>query len=135
MDLSKFKQYHITPVAKPRMTQQDKWKKRPCVVKYYRFKDQIKLSNIKLKDFGEHYVFILPMPKSWSNKKKQRMNGVPHQSIRDSDNIQKALWDACLKEDKGIFDYRCSKYWGYIGYICIGDIQYCCPQSLTILNK
>ena len=34
---------NIVPVAKPRMTQSDKWKKRPVVQKYWKYKDDLKL--------------------------------------------------------------------------------------------
>ncbi|HHE6457291.1 TPA: RusA family crossover junction endodeoxyribonuclease, partial [Proteus mirabilis] len=33
------KVFNIEPVPKPRMTQADKWKKRPPVLKYFAFKD------------------------------------------------------------------------------------------------
>ena len=32
----------ITPVAKPRQTRSDVWKKRPCVVKYRQFADDLR---------------------------------------------------------------------------------------------
>ena len=34
-------QFNVNPVAKPRMTQRDKWKKRPVVDKYYAYKDEM----------------------------------------------------------------------------------------------
>ena len=34
---------NILPVAKPRMTQRDKWQKRPVVEKYWRYKEDLKL--------------------------------------------------------------------------------------------
>ena len=34
---------NIVPVAKPRMTQSDKWKKRPATDKYWKFKDDLKM--------------------------------------------------------------------------------------------
>ena len=33
---------NIQPVAKPRMTRSDRWKKRPVVLKYWQFKDALK---------------------------------------------------------------------------------------------
>ncbi|GAG23977.1 unnamed protein product, partial [marine sediment metagenome] len=32
----------VTPNTKPRMTKRDKWKKRPCVIKYRKFCDELR---------------------------------------------------------------------------------------------
>ena len=36
------KKIKIIPRAKPRMTRADTWKKRPCVVKYWAYKDELR---------------------------------------------------------------------------------------------
>jgi len=115
--------YHITPVAKPRMTQSDRWKKRPCVMKYWAFKDLVRLAGIKLPDGYGHVIFYIPMPKSWSKKKKAQMDGKPHKVRKDADNLLKALQDACYDEDKTIWDMRTSKVWAYEGKIEVGLIS------------
>jgi Holliday junction resolvase RusA-like endonuclease len=61
----------------------------------------------------------MPMPQSWSKKKKARMNFAPKQSMPDLSNLIKAMEDSLLKQDNIIWDYRVSKYWydsckGYI---------------------
>lgn len=38
--------------------------------------------------------FIMPIPQSWSKKKKAEMAGKPHGSKPDSDNLIKGLFDA-----------------------------------------
>ena len=66
---------NIVPVAKPRMTQSDKWKKRPVVQKYWKYKDDLKLlcflCRWQPKDDLD-VKFVLPMPKSWSERKKRK---------------------------------------------------------------
>ena len=117
------KTYKITPVAKPRMTQSDRWKKRPCVMKYWAFKDLVRLAGIKLPEGGSHVIFHMPMPKSWSKKKRAEMDGQPHKSTKDRDNLTKALQDACLDQDKTLWDMRTTKLWSYEGKIEVGLIS------------
>lgn len=117
----------ITPVSKPRMTQRDKWKKRPCVLRYRDYCDALRAAWPRLADghqqpfpsHGYHAIFHLPMPKSWSKKKKAQMNGQPHQQKPDKDNLEKALLDALCADDSYIYDGRVSKYWADAGYIQI----------------
>ena len=116
---------NITPVAKPRMTQRDKWAKRKCVTDYYSYKDKVREA-VSADDFpvcGAHVTFFLPMPKSWSNTKKQRHYLKPHQSRPDVDNLAKGLLDALYEEDAHIYDLRVSKYWAYTGLITIQETQ------------
>jgi len=110
--------YDITPVAKPRMTQRDKWAKRPAVSKYYLFKDLCRLHSVALPD-THHVTFLVPMPQSWSKKKKAEMYLQPHRQRPDGDNFIKALWDAVLPEDSHIYDFRVTKKWAYQGGIKI----------------
>jgi len=55
----------IAPVAKPRMTQSDKWKKRLPVVKYWKYKDNLKLlcflTKWQIKEELD-ITFVIPMP-------------------------------------------------------------------------
>ena len=114
--------YKITPNTKPRMTRADKWKKRPSVVKYRSYKDQVRAIPVELPECGYHVVFVIPMPKSWSKKKRNKMNGQPHQQTPDKDNLEKGLLDALFSEDSHIWDGRVSKYWGDEGAIIIKQI-------------
>lgn len=110
--------YKITPVPAPRMTQSDRWKKRDCVMRYFAFRDEVKKQHIELPD-SSHVVFIMPMPPSWSEKKRIHMNGQPHRQRPDIDNIFKALGDSVYAEDCQIHDMRITKYWGLEGEIII----------------
>ena len=85
------KVYDITPMGKPRMTRADKWKKRPEVLRYRAFCDEVRLQGVDLPESGSHVTFILPMPASWSKKKRAELNGKPHQAKPDFDNMMKAL--------------------------------------------
>ena len=44
----------------------------------------------------------MPMPESWSAKKKQAMAGLLHRTKPDRDNIDKAICDALWKDDQCI---------------------------------
>ena len=112
--------YPKTAIAKPRMTQADSWKKRPVVLRYWAYKDDIKTwgreNNFKLTD--EIYVkFYLPMPKSWSIKKKAEMLYKPHQKRPDVDNLLKGLMDAFLEEDSHVHTVYAQKFWANEGFV------------------
>lgn len=109
--------YKITPLGKPRMTRADKWKKRPEVVRYRAFCDEVRLHNVSLPESGYHVIFVLPMPPSWSKKKRTEHCGKPHQQKPDLDNLMKSLMDAIYSDDCGIWDFRASKVWGDCGEI------------------
>lgn len=111
--------YPITPVPKPRMTQRDKWKKRPAVMRYLAFADEVRLYGVQVPESGYHITFVLPMPKSWSKRKKDEMNGKPHQQKPDLDNILKALLDAVFEDDCMVWDGRATKIWGECGEIIV----------------
>ena len=109
--------YDITPIPKPRMTQRDKWAKRPAVMRYRAFKDECRLKKVELPEQGAHVVFTVPFAKSWSKKKMRKFDGEPHQSKPDVDNLLKSLMDAVYSDDSGVYDVRISKKWGYVGKI------------------
>ena len=109
--------YPITPCPKPRQTRSDKWKQRPCVMRYRAFADEVRLHNVVIQESGNHVVFHMPMPKSWSKKKKLEMIGMPHQQKPDWDNLAKALCDAVHSDDSFIFDFRATKLWAEKGAI------------------
>jgi len=114
---------YIDPVSKPRMTQRDKWRKRPCVIKYRAYCDDLRAwmkENKAEVDFNRLRVyFFIKMPDSWSKKKKKEMNYTAHKQKPDIDNLLKAFMDALLKDDSGVHDVGMSKtwYWGDTGYI------------------
>lgn len=115
-----YKAYNIKPVPKPRMTQRDAWDKRPCVLRYREFKDEVRRWEIELSDFGTHVIFVMPMSKSWPKKKKESLAFKPHSARPDIDNLTKSLLDSLFKEDSHIWDIHTTKIWGYEPYIIIG---------------
>ncbi len=114
------KVYPVDPCPKPRMTRRDKWSKRPCVMRYRAFCDEVRIRGVKLPDHGASIQFVIPMPKSWSAKKRAAMLGQPHTSTPDLDNYLKALSDAVHQDDSHIWHYAgLSKVWGETGGIII----------------
>tara|TARA_R110000851_G_scaffold114153_2_gene239107 strand:- start:4058 stop:4429 length:372 start_codon:yes stop_codon:yes gene_type:complete len=120
------KKLEITPVSKPRMTRSDAWKKRKCVTKYWDFKKEL----IRL--FGQNNItinetlyieFHLPMPKSWSKKKKEEKANDFHDQKPDIDNLIKAVLDAILSEDCKVHSVHARKFWAEEGSIVIWDSQ------------
>lgn len=114
--------YDVVPVPKPRMTQADRWRKRPPVLRYFAFKDEVKLKKIDLPESHYRVTFIIPMPKSWSKKKRSEMDGTPHQQKPDKDNLEKALLDAIFDDDSRVWDGRVTKRWGEEGKIIVDTL-------------
>ncbi len=114
-------EYFIVPVAKPRMTRSDKWRKRPATAKYWHFVDLCRVNRVELPCFGAHVTFILPMRASWSKKKRAVMDGKPHMSRPDLSNLLKALEDAIYQEDSVIYDVWIEKRWGIEGKILVEE--------------
>lgn len=118
--------FDIIPVPKPRMTQSDKWNKRAVVLRYWAFKSD--LSRQALHQGFElapafQVSFFLPMPKSWSKKKKAEMQLKPHQTTPDLDNLEKSLADSLLpNDDSGIWHKVSKKIWDYEGHIIIQNL-------------
>ncbi len=111
--------FDITPVPKPRQTQSDRWKQRPCVVRYREFKDQIKAVGLDVPETGCRLIFVLAMPKSWSKKKRAQMDGQPHKQRPDTDNMIKAVLDAVHTEDSQIHHVEGLKFWGQASAIIV----------------
>lgn len=116
--------YGITPVPAPRMTRSDAWRKRPCVLRYFAFRDEVKLNKVWIED-GAKITFFLPMPSSWSEKKKELFDGQPHRQKPDIDNILKSLLDSVFESDSHISRLSIEKKWSYVGKIEveIGDFN------------
>lgn len=105
--------YRGRPIGKPRMTQRDKWQKRPCVVEYREFADNLRLAAGELPALPDGLIVTayMPMPESWSLKKKAKMQGTPCRTKPDYDNIAKAVADALFEEDSCIWFGATMKYW------------------------
>jgi len=112
--------FPIVPVPKPRQVRSDKWKKRPCVMRYRAFCDECRARGMHIPESGATITFVLPMPKSWSERKKSRLEGEPHTTKPDLSNILKAAEDALYSDDSAIWHYAgLKKVWGRSGRIII----------------
>lgn len=108
----RMRELSIIPVSKPRMTQRDRWAKRPVVVKYHAYCDELRTllwDYTVPSELG--IVFNLPMPKTWSIKKKLTMNGTHHQQKPDIDNLVKAFLDALCEDDSHVYKVHAEKRW------------------------
>jgi len=112
--------YNITPCPAPRMTKSDKWKQRPRVMRYFAFRDHVKVLRIHIPEYCL-IRFWVPMPASWSAKKKALHVGKPHLVKPDVDNLSKALFDSVYQSDAHIWKLNAEKVWSYEGAI---EIEY-----------
>ena len=102
----------IVPVSKPRMTRRDKWMQRPVVVAYRNYGDELRLKLPRYKVPSKLWIeFYLPMPKSWSKKRKSEMNDTPHQQKPDIDNLVKAFLDHLCEDDAYVYNIKAAKFW------------------------
>ncbi len=118
------KTYSILPVPKCRMTQRDKWLNppRPPVARYRAFKDRVQKLNIQLPQPCK-IVFYLPMPKSWSKKKRAQMIGQPHTQKIDVDNLIKSVMDSVYKDDAHIWSIWGEKRWSDVPKITVEELH------------
>lgn len=113
--------FKINPFPKPRMTRNGHWVS-DRAKKYWEWKDAVKwIAKQKKYQLTEtlNIHFIIPMPKSWSNKKKNTMNNRPHQQKPDVDNLVKAFMDALAENDQYVYDVKSIKKWGFEGEIIV----------------
>lgn len=111
--------FAVEPMGAPRMTRADAWKRRPAVLRYRAFRDACKASGLVIPDAGSRVTFVLPMPPSWSRKKRSEMAGKPHTSKPDIDNLVKAALDAIYDDDARVWDIAARKIWGEVGAIIV----------------
>ena len=103
-------------MGKPRMTRRDKWKKRPCVVRYRAFADALRAAAGELpppeliNDLS--WVATFAFPKSYSKRKRAILLGRLHRVAPDLDNICKGIFDSLFKQDSAIAKGTFEKRWG-----------------------
>lgn len=129
----RFYLFDVIPFGAVRMTQSDRWKTNPnhldpkkrqrkAVTQYFAYKNLITLqANLMKFELGQCFdaVFLIPMPDSWSTKKKERMNGMPCEVKPDIDNLCKAFFDALRKNDSDIWYQKTEKRWAFKGSILV----------------
>jgi Holliday junction resolvase RusA-like endonuclease len=72
---------------------------------------EAKLKKFTLPSHGFAITFYIPVPQSWSKKKKKLHHGMLHQSTPDLDNLLKAMKDSLTSEDKYVAQYTACKRW------------------------
>lgn len=104
-------------IGKPRMSQSDRWKNRPCVNNYWAYKNEINIllwsQGVKLPKNPQQIVIIcyIEHPVSWPQKKSAEKHYTQHDQKPDCDNIEKGILDILFKEDKAIFCTTTLKFW------------------------
>lgn len=104
----------ITPVAKPRMTQRDRWANRAPVLRWYAYKDELNLQANERKFVLPNtfkVTFYIPPSVSWSEKKKSELEGKLHRMKPDIDNLLKGVLDALRMSDATVADVHAIKKW------------------------
>ena len=129
----KFYLFDVIPMGAVRMSQSDRWKTNPdhadpkkrqreVVTKYFAYKNtlrgQAKQMNFEFKNHLDA-VFIVPIPDSFSEKKKQRLNGTPVKTKPDIDNYVKAFMDSLKSEDGDVWYTKAIKVYGFKGSILV----------------
>lgn len=100
----------ITAMGKPRMTQSDKWKKRPVVERYWDYCDRIReafgVTRYNLfKSAKELYLAV------YFSTYDKALWGTHHDATPDIDNQIKSVLDALIKEDKYVARIVAEKFW------------------------
>jgi len=118
--------FDIEPKSKPRMTQADKRIPRKIVQSYYYYADLLRWEAKKvgyLIPSELSCTFLLEMPKSWPQSRKDRLAYRPHQQTPDLDNLVKGFQDALAQQDSYIHTFNhVNKVWSH------------CPGILAYIN-
>ncbi len=89
--------------------------KRRRYIEYIEWKQKVRQEAYRVKLMppvsGFWIKFFIPMPKSWSKKKRNQLCFTPNQTHPDVSNMVKAAEDALFQQDMIIWDYRASKFW------------------------
>ena len=120
---------NITPATNVRATQGDRvffriprdklrppgLKRLKRLEKYNQYKIDLRAAALEkgfeLLPQGCSFRFYIPMPKTWSKKKRAIMHFKLHQQKPDIDNLMKAVFDSMLSEDKGVAHFEAVKFW------------------------
>lgn len=115
----------VAPVAKPRQTRADVWKKRDCVMRYRAFADKLRLLCPKPPESPLAICFWMPVSATMRKSRGCPKEGDPHRQKPDLDNLVKALLDALWEDDSGIWGIRAEKRWCHTsGHIELFTAQY-----------
>ena len=114
--------FDITPMGKPRMTRNSAY----LYTDYWKYKDQLisesKKCNYIIPASLENITFVIPFPKSYSNKKRELLLNQPHKLKPDLSNLIKGFEDCLCDNDSYIHTYNnIKKIWGIEGKIIIDN--------------
>lgn len=114
----------LVKIPEHRIRTKAKLNRRAQVLRYLNYKRSLKLEflkhGLKINEVLEGVTFVMPMPPSWSKKKRDDHRGKKHQQVPDLDNLVKAFKDAILKRDEYVHTYNdIKKVWGDLGEINI----------------
>lgn len=112
----------MDPMGAPRQSRRDAWDPRPVVIRYRAWKDRLRAAceaNGWVLGGTLRAVFYIPMPPSWSKKKKAEMLYSPHKQKPDIDNLTKATMDGFNKDDGHVHTLHVSKVWAEHGSIVL----------------
>lgn len=130
--------FFVVPKAAPRMTKSDKWKtdrnnldenkrQRKTVAEYFDYKNefikQCNEQNYSLESILK-VLFVIPMPQSWSKKRKYSMLYQPHKQQPDTDNLIKGIKDSFKIDDGFVWNETSIKIWGEFGMIIMFKNKY-----------
>ena len=108
----------VDPMGAPRQTRRDAWRPSKAVLRYRKFKDELRAVCGKPPvPVRLELEFDVPMPRSWSRRKRQLMQGTPHRSRPDVDNMAKAVMDALWTEDGAVAELAARKRWSATGEV------------------
>lgn len=110
-------QWRITPQPYTRML--NRGKRSPQAKRYQAYQQECRLRGVWQPASGDICVFVMPMPDSWSPKRRNNHWSRPHETTPDVDNLVKGLLDAVYDDDRLVWCIEAYKYWGNIGRIII----------------
>lgn len=99
------------PVGKPRMTLADKWKRRPCVLRYREWADAARMAAFgnPLKKVRLQVATKIVVRAYFHTEKHENFS--PHTQKPDGDNVLKSCCDALFENDQMIYDKHVLKFW------------------------
>lgn len=125
--------FDVIPVGAVRMSNRDriftnpnhtdpKKRQRPEVTRYFAFQNELwaqaKAMGVTVPNKFE-IVFLVPMPSSWSDKKKNKYNKMPCKTRPDIDNYLKAFMDTLKLEDGSVWACPPQKIYAFNGSIIL----------------
>jgi Holliday junction resolvase RusA-like endonuclease len=111
---------NIKPIGAPRQTRADRWKKRKCVTEYHIYRDGLNAAfakaGVSLADLGSchrmDWYAEIPLKKSYSKVKCEKLCNRVHTEKPDKDNIEKGIMDSLYRDaPDGIDDKEVACGW------------------------